>query len=181
VLSIPKEQCRAQCLFLRLPAELLDQIFADSSYTDRWCFALSCKAAATMATTNDSFLAVPKVKVKPTASRPGRWGRKRAAPMPILSDSKDYRDLMQALSRGWVAKDLHWCDQCRRFKPFPSRSQLEWYGDYEGRTTVEGMWKRGGWVQDITLSGEGLICWNHFCPECAQQRKSWMRPRTGNR
>jgi hypothetical protein len=156
-----------------LPPEIFDQIFADIPYADRWCFALSCKDAARYATSAAEFLAVPVTTRSPICTRPQPKARMRGTLKPkkpvSLSKSKVYRDFMQSLSKGWVAKDLHWCDQCRRFKSFPAQSRDEWYGGRQRQVTVEAMRKSGGWVQDISLSSEGLICWSHSCPGCAQR------------
>ena len=160
-----------------LPTELLDQIFYDLEYTDRWCFALSCKAAAGYAIAHPRFLEIPtaltSTSPNPTSSLPlpseriSNWRRRG-----LVTTSKAYSDIMRILSIGWVDKNLHWCDHCRRFKPFPTQTRGEWYVGQGVRVTVDTMRHGGGWVQDIGLSSDGFISWNHSCPPCAER---WLK------
>jgi hypothetical protein len=157
-----------------MPQEILDQIFADTDYGDRWCFALSCKDAARYSISDKKFLAVPMAISLPIYSHPipnqsVLWANAKLRDMVSLSGTRAYREVMRSLSSGWIRKDLHWCDQCRRFRSFPARMREEWYGDKAQEMTTESMRKGGGWVQDIGLSIDGLICWSHSCPPCAQR------------
>ena len=165
---------------LSLPAEIVDQIFSGLDYEGRWCFALSCKSAAKYAIEHSDFLEIPCSTPPSIRKRPPRafglnfLGYYNTGNLDSISKSKAYREVMQSLSRGWVDKQLHWCDQCLRFRAFPQRTRDEWYSGRERATTVESMRKGGGWVQDICLSVDGFICWNHFCPPCAQ--RWWKSP-----
>jgi hypothetical protein len=158
-----------------LPAEILDLVFARTDYGDRWCFALSCKDAARYATSSEKFLGVVLANSSQgfIYPRPALWDNLRSNNMKVdsvvLAESKVFREVMRLLSKDWVDRNLHWCDQCRRFRRFPSGTRDDWYGQEEQKSTVEGMRKAGGWVQDIGLSVDGLICWSHSCPPCAQR------------
>lgn len=167
--------CRTSNPIFSLPAEILDQIFYILDYRERWCFALSCKAAARYASGNETFLEIPSPfsisasthRCRSPGSRPGRiydWKRRDK-----LADSEALSDIMRSLSMGWVDKQLRWCDHCRLFRQFPSSSRRDWYGGQTLRVTMKAMRKGGGWVQDIGLSAHGKICWNHSCRRCAQR------------
>ena len=156
-----------------LTAEVLDLVFISLSYGDRWCFALSCKAAARYALTGRNFLVVSCPSL-PRLSRGYRLtSRIDFASLDVVPRSEAFREVMRTLSKGWVGKGLHWCDQCRKFRRFPWLTREEWYGVLgDRRLTVEGMRERRGWVQDIGLSVDGLICWNHSCPDCMKRWKT---------
>ena len=47
--------------------------------------------------------------------------------------------------------------------------RLWWYGGRQRNDFPEQTKRKKQWTQDITLSMDGEVCWNHYCPECAER------------
>jgi hypothetical protein len=163
---------RTISLITSLPAELLDNIYSQLPLADRYCFALACKHFIRYAFNSPTFLTTT------TSINPLKPSYRRQNPLSLPTPSNiprtaAFRDLIQALSRGWCPSHLHWCDNCRSFRRFPPETRELWYSggqrdDLPPDTTFYG----GKWRQDIGVSCDGEVCWNHFCPECVERRCS---------
>src|SRR5271170_7614243 len=119
-----------------LPHELFNMIFRDLTTLDRYCLAMTCKAAMRFAWSNPSFLdASSELSLGLLSPRPAVLFRRNlnfGLGKSALRETSKYRELLRLMSKGWVRKDLHYCDICKTFRELGDdmiRVRGEWYGD----------------------------------------------------
>jgi len=111
-------------------------IFRDLTTLDRYCLAMTCKAAMRFAWSNPSFLdASSELSLGLLSPRPAVLFRRNlnfGLGKSALRETSKYRELLRLMSKGWVRKDLHYCDICKTFRELGDdmiRVRGEWYGD----------------------------------------------------